>query len=154
MHEPRRHFLKVSGGLVALLAGAGFLRPQDGRAEEWNKAAFEGKSLEDVVKALGGVGATESEDISIVAPEIAENGAVVPVNIISKLPGTDAIAIVVEKNPNLLAAKFSIPKGTIPDVQTRIKMAQTSNVFALVRADGKFYYVAKEIKITLGGCGG
>lgn len=154
MHEPRRQFLKSSGGVVALLAAVGFLRAQDARAEEWNKAAFESKSLEDVVKALGGAGAVESADITIVAPEIAENGAVVPVNIISKVPGTDAIAIAVEKNPNLLAASFSIPKGTIPDVQTRIKMAQTCNVFALVRADGKFYYAAKEIKITLGGCGG
>jgi len=154
MHGTRRQFLRASGGTLALLAGCGFLRPQDLRAEEWNKAAFESKSLEDMIRALGGREPTESREIAIVAPEIAENGAVVPVNIVSRLPETEAIAIAVEKNPNMLAANFAIPNGTIADVQTRIKMAQTSNVYALVRAGGKYYYAAKEIKITLGGCGG
>ena len=73
---------------------------------------------------------------------------------IGKLDKTSSIALLVEKNPNVLAATFDIPQGTLPEVQTRVKMAQTSNVFALVKADGKFYYAAKEIKITLGGCGG
>ena len=107
---------------------------------------FESKSLEDVIKALGGREARESGEIAIVAAQIAENGAVVPVNSVSKLPGTEAIAIAVEKNPNMLAANFEIPKGTIADVQIRIKMAQTSNVTALVRAEGKYYYAAKEIE--------
>ncbi len=154
MYGARRQFLKASGGTLALLAACGFLRPQDLRAEDWNKAAFESKSLEDMIRALGGRDPAESGEIAIVAPEIAENGAVVPVNIVSKLPETEAIAIAVEKNPNMLAANFAIPKGTIADVQTRIKMAQTSNVYAFVRAGGRYYYAAKEIKITLGGCGG
>ena len=152
MHS-RRDFLKTSGGLVGLLVACGFMGAQ-AQAEEWNQVAFETKKLEDLVKVLGGTGAQESAEIAIVAPDIAENGAVVPIGVASKLGKTEAIAILVEKNPNVLAANFAIPEGTLPDVQTRVKMAQTSNVFALVKADGKFYYAAKEIKITLGGCGG
>jgi sulfur-oxidizing protein SoxY len=156
MEHARRNFLKAGGGLGLLtaLAAAGFLKPGEVRAEEWNKAAFETKKMEDLVKLLGGTGPAQSADIAIVAPDIAENGAVVPIAIASKLDKTQAIAILVEKNPNVLAAIFSIPDGTFADVQTRVKMAQTSNVFALVRAGGKFFYAAKEIKITLGGCGG
>jgi len=107
------------------------------------------------VKALGGASAaTESKEIVITSPDIAENGAVVPFTITSKIPKTESIALLVEKNPNTLAATFNIPEGTEPGVQTRVKMGQTSNVVALVKADGKFYYVGKEVKVTLGGCGG
>jgi sulfur-oxidizing protein SoxY len=154
MEKSGRQFLRSSGGLLGLLLAAGFLRPEEVAAEQWNKAAFETKKLEDLVKVLGGNAAQESAEVAIVAPDIAENGAVVPVGVVSKLDKTSAIAILVEKNPNVLAATFAIPQGTLPEVQTRVKMAQTSNVFALVKADGKFYYAAKEIKITLGGCGG
>lgn len=150
----RRDFLKAGGSVVTALLAAGFLDPSEVHAEEWNKAAFDSKKLEDVVKLLGGVTATDSGEVSIDAPDIAENGAVVPVNITSKLDKTRTIAILVEKNPNVLAAMFTIPEGTLPSVQTRVKMAQTCNVFALVKAGGRFVYAAKEIKITLGGCGG
>jgi sulfur-oxidizing protein SoxY len=149
MYPGRRKFVKQSGGLISLLLAAGFVR-----AEEWNKTAFEGKQLDDVIRGLGGNGAQESVDVVILCPEIAENGAVVPMQIISKLEKTESHAIVVEKNPNPLAANFIIPVGTLPDIQTRVKMAQTCKVYALVRADGKFFYSAKEIKITQGGCGG
>jgi sulfur-oxidizing protein SoxY len=152
MHT-RRDFLKTGGSLLGALFAAGFLGPE-ARAEDWNKAAFEAKKLEDLVKVLGGSGAKESAEVSIIAPDIAENGAVVPIGVSSKLGKTESIAILVEKNPNVLAANFSIPDGTLPEVQTRVKMAQTSNVFALVKADGQFYYATREIKITLGGCGG
>jgi sulfur-oxidizing protein SoxY len=152
--QSRREFLKASGGVVAALLAAGFLKPDEVWAQDWSKAAFESKNLEDLVKVLGGSGAAESADIAIVAPDIAENGAVVPIGVASKLDKTESIAILVEKNPNVLAAMFDLPEGTLPDVQTRVKMAQTSNVFALVKAGGKFHYAAKEIKITLGGCGG
>jgi sulfur-oxidizing protein SoxY len=154
MEQSRREFLTTTGGLLGLLLAAGFLRPQEVAAEEWNQAAFEIKKMDDLVKLLGGGAARESAEVTIVAPDIAENGAVVPVGVASKIDKTASIAILVEKNPNVLAATFAIPQGTLPEVQTRIKMAQTSNVFALVKADGKFYYAAKEIKITLGGCGG
>ena len=88
------------------------------------------------------------------APDIAENGAVVPVAVNSKLAKTQSIAVLVERNPNTLAAAFDIPPGTDPFISTRVKMAQTSNVVALVKADGKYYFASKEIKVTLGGCGG
>jgi len=149
MYPGRRKFVKQTGGLIGLLLAVGFVR-----AEEWNRIAFEGKQLDDVIRGLGGNGAQESAEVVILAPEIAENGAVVPMQIISKLNKTESIAIVVEKNPNPLAANFSIPDGTLPDIQTRVKMAQTCSVYALVRAGGKFFYSAKEIKITQGGCGG
>jgi len=153
MERRRRQFLKT-GGLLGLLLWAGLLGPEDVLAEEWNRAAFEGKQPDDVIRVLGGIGARESAEVVILAPEIAENGAVVPLEVISKLDNTQSIAIVVEKNPNPLAANFSIPDGTLPDIQTRVKMAQTCNVYALVKANGKFYFAVKEIKITQGGCGG
>ena len=96
----------------------------------------------------------ESKDIQINSPDIAENGAVVPFTISSKIPKTEQVALLVEKNPNALAASFNIPAGTEPWVNTRVKMGQTSNIIALVKADGKFYYTTKEVKVTLGGCGG
>ncbi len=153
----RRHVLKASGGttVMAMLVSAGLIKPGDVFAQEWNKNAFETKNLNDTVKALGGAAAAESKDISFVnAPDIAENGAVVPVGVQSKIPKTEMIAILVEKNPNSLAAMFTIPDGTEAVVSTRVKMGQTSNVHAVVKADGKFYFATKEIKVTLGGCGG
>ncbi len=154
MHHSRREFLQGSGGIVAALVTCGFLHSADVLALEWDKAAFDAKKLDDLIRILGGSGARQSAEISIIAPDIAENGAVVPLHVTSKLDKTQNIAFVIEKNPNLLAANFNIPEGTLPDIQTRVKMAQTSDVFALVKAQGKFYYASKEIKITLGGCGG
>jgi sulfur-oxidizing protein SoxY len=149
--------LKGSGGaaVMGLAMAAGLFRPGSAFAQAgWNKSAFETKSFNDTVKALGGASAAESKDIVITSPDIAENGAVVPFTISSKIPKTESVAILVEKNPNTLAASFAIPEGTEPWVNTRVKMGQTSNVIALVKADGKFYYASKEVKVTLGGCGG
>ena len=157
MDPARRQALRTGGGmsLLALVAAAGWLRPEEAAAQAWNKSAFDTKSVDDTVKALGGSAAVPSKDITFVAtPDIAENGAVVPVSIVSNVPNTQAIAILIEKNPNTLAAVFDIPAGTDPAISTRVKMAQTSNVYALVKADGKFHVAAKEIKVTLGGCGG
>ena len=153
MNQTRRDVVR-QGSIVALLMAAGLLRPGDVCAADWNPAAFEIKKLEDLVTLLGGEPATASDAIAINAPDIAENGAVVPITVSSAVPGTDAISILVEKNPNVLAAAFEIPAGTLPEINTRVKMAQTSNLFVLVRAAGKYFYAAKEIKITLGGCGG
>jgi sulfur-oxidizing protein SoxY len=152
----RRRTLKAGGsaGLLALLAAAGIVQPGESLAAEWNKAAFDLKNTQEALKALGASGPANSADIVIRAADIAENGAVVPVGVESKIPGTQSISILVDKNPNPLAATFDIPPGTDPSVTTRIKMGQTSDVFALVKADGKFYMVKKEIKVTLGGCGG
>ena len=154
--DARRRQLLQGGAILTLMAVAGLLKPARAWAE-WNKQAFEVKnSLNDAVKALGGGGAAQqSAEIAIKSPDIAENGAVVPFEITSRIPGTQNIALMVEKNPNILAANFSIPDGTEPWVNTRIKMGQTSNVFAVVKAaDGKFSYASKEVKVTLGGCGG
>ena len=157
MVKTRREVLKSGGGmtLLALLSAAGWLQPGDAAAQAWNKGAFEAKSLDETMKALGGSAPAQSKDIAFVAtPDIAENGAVVPIGITSRIPNTQSIAILVEKNPNMLAAVFDIPAGTDPSLSTRIKMGQSSNVYALVKADGKYYVASKEIKVTLGGCGG
>jgi len=141
--------------LLALVAAAGWLPSGAVRAQAWNKAAFDAHTLGDTMKALGGGEPTQSKDVAFFqTPEIAENGAVVPIGVSSSVPKTEAIAILIEKNPNMLAAVFDIPPGTEPTITTRVKMAQTSNVYALVRADGKYYVASKEIKVTLGGCGG
>jgi sulfur-oxidizing protein SoxY len=154
MSESRRDFVKLTG-VFGLLAAAGLLTTGEALAQQqaWNKAAFDTKSLADTYKVLGGTPA-ESADIAITAPDIAENGAVVPVAVASKIPNTQAVYILVEKNPNMLAAGFNIPQGTSADIATRIKMGQTSNVYAVVKADNKFYVASKEVKVTLGGCGG
>jgi sulfur-oxidizing protein SoxY len=153
MNSGRRRVLQGTS-VMGLAMVAGLFRAGRAWADEWNKTAFEVKSLNDTVKALGGASATESKDITMTSPDIAENGAVVPFTVASKLPKTESIALLVEKNPNILAANFFIPDGTDPWVNTRIKMGQTSNVIALVKADGKYYYTSKEVKVTLGGCGG
>ncbi len=151
----RRDFLKLTG-VFGALATIGVLSLEEALAQQaaWNKAAFETKSLNDTIKALGGAGVTQSADIAINAPDIAENGAVVPVGVASKIPNTQAVYILVEKNPNSLAAGFRIPAGTEPNVTTRIKMGQTSNVHAVIKAGDKFFIATKEVKVTLGGCGG
>ena len=152
----RRGILKAGGGtgVLALATAAGLLRPGEAFAQQWNKAAFETKSVADTLKALGSSGSTESAQIQIIAPDIAENGAVVPLTIESGIARTQTIAILIEKNPNTLSANFEIPEGTDPFVTTRVKMAETSNIYAVVRADGKYFHAVKEIKVTLGGCGG
>ncbi|ANJ74011.1 thiosulfate oxidation carrier protein SoxY [Ralstonia insidiosa] len=148
----RRDVLRA-GAMMALLVSAGLATPA--QAAEWNKAAFAIKGVNDVLKQLGG-GAVDKggAGIQLTAPDIAENGAVVPLVVTSTLPGTDLIAILVEKNPNTLAATFAIPAGTDPFVSTRVKMGETSMVYAAVRANGKWVLASKEVKVTLGGCGG
>jgi sulfur-oxidizing protein SoxY len=152
----RREALKAGGGasVLAFATATGLLRPGEAFAQQWNKAAFDTKSFAATLKALGASGSTESAQIQITAPDIAENGAVVPITIESAIAKTDTIAILIEKNPNTLSADFEIPEGTDPFITTRVKMAETSNIYAVVKADGKYYHAAKEIKVTLGGCGG
>ena len=140
---------------MTLLAAAGWLAPETAAAQAWNKNAFEAKTMDETMKAFGGGAPAQSKDIAFLStPDIAENGAVVPIGVTSSIPKTESIAILVEKNPNMLAASFDIPAGTDPSVSTRVKMGQSSNVYALVKADGKYYVASKEIKVTLGGCGG
>jgi len=157
MNRRRRQVLKSGSGvtLLALVAAAGWLKPGDASAQSWNKAAFDTKSMADTMKALGGGEPAQSKDIVFFqTPDIAENGAVVPVGIISNIPQTESIAVLIEKNPNMLAAVFDIPAGTEPSISTRVKMGQSSNIYALVKADGKYFVAAKDVKVTIGGCGG
>jgi sulfur-oxidizing protein SoxY len=152
MNQQRRDALRISTVLSLALA-AGLFKASDACAEDWNKAAFGARNLDDTVKALGGTAAPLSNEIFIEVPDIAENGARVPVKVSSMLPNVQQIAILVEKNPSALAANFTIPAGTEGWISTCIKMAQTSNVHALVKADGKWVLATKEVKVTLGGCG-
>lgn len=152
----RREMLKHSATVATLLVGTGLL-PSLARAAApaYNQTAFDAKSLADVVKALGGAAPTQSSDVVLQGPDIAENGAVVPVGASTTLSGVKRLAILVEKNPSALSAVFDLGDGMEPAVATRVKMGQSSNVYAVaMMADGRVLYAQKEIKVTLGGCGG
>ena len=151
--QTRREMMTRAGAVAALLAGAGVLPAQAQTA--YNKAAFEGKSIDEVIKGLGLAKPVESKDITLIAPDIAENGAVVPIGASTTLPGVKRIAFLVEKNPTTLAGVFDFTDAVETSVKTRIKMGQTSNVLAVaIMGDGKVLYAQKEVKVTLGGCGG
>jgi sulfur-oxidizing protein SoxY len=153
----RREFLASGSSATALaLAAASGLTPAHAQnAPGWNKAAFDTKSLADAAKALGATSApVESKELVLQAPEIAENGAVVRVSAQSNIANTSQISFVVDKNPYALAASFDVPAGTDANFSTNIKMGQSSNVYALAKAGDKFFYAVKEVKVTLGGCGG
>ena len=151
--QNRRQMLQRSAAVAGALAGLGLL-PQAAQAA-WNSAAFEAKNMADLVKALGVSAPSESKDVTITGPDIAENGAVVPVGCSSSLAGVKRLMILVEKNPNMLAALFDVSDSVEANFNTRVKMGQSSNVMAVaVTADNKVLFSQKEIKVTLGGCGG
>jgi len=151
--QNRREMMRRSAAVAALLAGAGVLPARAQSA--YNRAAFEGKSVDEVIKGLGIAKPVESKDIAFTAPDIAENGAVVPIAASTTLPGVQRIAFLVEKNPTTLAGVFDFTDAVETSVKTRIKMGQTSNVLAVaITGDGKVFYAQKEVKVTLGGCGG
>jgi sulfur-oxidizing protein SoxY len=157
INQGRRTALKTgsAGAVMSLFVSAGLVPAAHAQAQAWNAAAFSAKGMDATVKALGGASPAATKDMSWGStPEIAENGAVVPVTVVSNLPKTESIAILVEKNPNTLSAVFNIPPGTDANVGTRLKLGETSNVYALIKADGKYYVAQREIKVTLGGCGG
>ena len=154
MHQTRRTFMKT-GGAAALLAVLGAALVKPGRAlAAWNKGAFEAKSALDAMRALGVANAEDSKAIDIRAPEIAENGAVVPIDITSNIPGTTAIAVFIEKNPFPYTGSFDFSQGAVPYVHLRVKIGESSPVRVVVAAGGKHYTAAKEVKVTIGGCGG
>lgn len=148
----RRGVLKAAGALAVLATG--LLRPIAALAATWNKDAFGSKSSAEALKSLGTPGTEASSAIVIEAPQIAENGAVVPIEITSNIPGTTAIAVLVEKNPYPLVAKFDFMEGALPFVKINAKMGETSDVRVIATAGGKHYQATKEIKVTIGGCGG
>jgi sulfur-oxidizing protein SoxY len=140
----------VGLGKIAFGAAPAFAAANDKYPEE----AFKQKSSDDAIKLLYGKSAEKSDKIKLDAPEIAENGAVVPISVTSTLSDVTAIAFLVAENPNALVAAYKIPAGTMPSVANRIKMARTSNVIVVVEAGGKLYSTSKEVKVTVGGCGG
>ncbi len=151
MNTTRRSLLKSASALGILLA-AGVITSQEALAADV-RAGFDAKNLSDALAVLGGT-AVDSKDIMITTPDIAENGAVVPVTVDTSLANVSEIFIFVEKNPNPLAAVFMIPADTETRVQTRLKMGQSTNVLVVVKAGGKLFSASKETKVTLGGCGG
>lgn len=155
MNVLRRNVLKGATGAsaVAVAVAAGLLKPTQVLAA-YNKAAFDAKNVGDAMKGMGVTSPADSKDIVVKAPDIAENGAVVPVEVTSSIPGTTGIAILAEKNVTPLIAEFQFSGGTQGYISTRIKMASTALVRAIVTAGGKQYTAAKEVKVTIGGCGG
>jgi sulfur-oxidizing protein SoxY len=151
MHT-RRESLKHSAIVAGLLASAGMF---PGYAMAYNKGAFDAKTVADAVKSFGGGAPVESKDVTITGPDIAENGAVVPIGAATTLAGVKHMLILVEKNPSALIAKFDVTDAVEPNFSTRAKMGQSSDVYAVVITnDGKALFAKKEVKVTLGGCGG
>ncbi|MFO1218379.1 MAG: thiosulfate oxidation carrier protein SoxY [Burkholderiaceae bacterium] len=152
MHT-RREWLGHGAAVAALLASAGLL-PGPAQAA-WAQAAFDAKSLADAVKALGGAAPAESKDVTLTGPDIAENGAVVPLACACALPGVKRMLLLVEKNPAALSAIFDVSDAVEANFSTRVKMGQSSNVYAVaMMGDGKVLFSQKDVKVTLGGCGG
>ena len=156
MNNKRRSFMKSSAaaGAFGIAVSAGLITPRAVLAA-WPKAAFEATEVNAAVQgSLGSSAMTDSSDITLKAPEIAENGAVVPITVTSKIAGTESISILIPKNPTPLTATFKMGSGAEGFVSTRVKMSKTSDVLVVVKAGGKLYSTKKEVKVTIGGCGG
>lgn len=156
MNPLRRTLLKSAGatGAVGALLAAGLLQPTRVLAADWSRQAFSATNFKESLKAWGAESSSETRDITINAAEISENGAQVPIEIISHVAGTQSIAVFVEKNPMPLAASFSFSNGALAQVRVQLKMAESSRVRVTARtADGKTYHASREIKVILGGCG-
>jgi sulfur-oxidizing protein SoxY len=148
----RRETLKQSVVVAGILASAGF--PQFAQAAV-NKAAFEAKTVQEAARAAGAKSMAESKDVTIIGPDIAENGAVVPLGASTTLTGVKHLLIMVEKNPSALVAMFNVTDAVEANFSTRAKMGQSSDVYAVaIMNDGKALWAKKEVKVTLGGCGG
>lgn len=153
MHT-RREILSRSAQVAGMLAALGML-PALAQATPYVTAAFDAKTMSELMKALGASAPVESKEVTITGPDIAENGAVVPVGASTALPGVKRMLLLVEKNPAMLSAMFDVTDAVEANFSTRVKMGQSSNVFAVaMMADGRVLYAAKEVKVTLGGCGG
>ncbi len=149
----RRDVLGHSGKVAGLMAAAGLL-PQLAHAA-FEAKAFEAKTMAELMTALGGSTPTQSADVTVTGPDIAENGAVVPLGASTALPGVKRLLLLVEKNPAMLTAMFDVTPAIEANVATRVKMGQSSNVYAVAMMnDGKVLFAQKEVKVTLGGCGG
>ena len=156
MSMKRRVFLKgsLAAGATGVAVGAGLLTPQAVLAA-WPEAAFKAKSVDDAINgAMGSAATSASDKIKIKAPDIAENGAVVPVTVVAGIDGAESVAILAEMNGTPMVATFALGAGALADVSTRIKMGKTGDVIAVVKAGGKLHAARKSVKVTIGGCGG
>jgi len=150
----RRDVIKHGALVAALLAGAGWL-PRVAGAEALPHGAFDAKTLDELYKSLGIAKPIESNLVTLVAPEIAENGAVVRMGLSTTAPNVKKLLLLIEKNPNVLSAAFDVSASVEPSFQVNVKMGQTSNVYAVaLTTDNKVLFAQKEVKVTLGGCGG
>jgi sulfur-oxidizing protein SoxY len=154
--QTRREVLSHSAKVAAMLASVGLMPGlANAQASGYNTAAFEAKNMADLMKALGGNAPTESKDVTVSGPDIAENGAVVPIGASTALPGVKRLLLLVEKNPAMLTSMFDVTDAIEANVSTRVKMGQSSDVYAVAMMnDGKVLFAKKEVKVTLGGCGG
>jgi sulfur-oxidizing protein SoxY len=153
----RRLVLRGAGSVALTGLGVIAISPPAALAaanDKYPEDAFKQKNDKEAIRLLYGRTAEPSDKIKLDAPEIAENGAVVPISVSTSLADVTSIAFVVPENPNVLAAYYKIPQGTLPNVANRLKMAKTSNVTVLVEAGGKLFSATKEVKVTVGGCGG
>ncbi len=153
MSMKRRTFLKGSMAAVGVAATAGLLTPRAVLAN-WPKAAFDATDADGAIAGAGVSGATHSDDITVKAPDIAENGAVVPITVTSKISGTESITLIAANNGTPMGAQFIMGKSTQGYASVRLKMGKTSDVIAVVKAGGKTYMNKKQVKVTIGGCGG
>lgn len=153
MKATRREVVKITGALGTLVSLGVVTAQQAQAAVPEARAGFVAKDLAGALQAVGGKGAA-SDKVKVSAPDIAENGAVVPVGAVSDLANTTDMWVLVEKNPSPLAAAFSVPAGTVANIDLRVKMGQTSDIYVVVKAAGQLHYAKKETKVTLGGCGG
>ncbi len=155
MNRLRRHLLRavLTGSAMSAALAAGLLAPLRALAGEWAQAAFDATDVDAAMSKAGIVNPAPSDGIVIKAPEIAENGAQVPIEVQSTISGTRVIYILVDKNPQPMAGSFELLSGAEPFISTRIKMGETSNLRVVVEAGGKYFMAAREIKVTIGGCG-
>jgi len=154
-HSLTRRLILQGAGSVALIGLGLSATPAFAAAnDKYPEDAFKQKTGADAIKALYGKTAEASDKVKLDAPEIAENGAVVPIAVATTLANVTSISFFVSENPNALAASYVIPEGTTPAVANRLKMAKTCNVIAIVESGGKLYSATKEVKVTVGGCGG
>lgn len=156
-HPTRRLILQGAASVALLGLGNLLFDAAPARAaanDKYPEEAFKQKNEADAIKALYGKTAEPSDKVKLDAPEIAENGGVVPISVTTSLEKVTSISFFVAENPNALAASYKIPDGTIPAVANRLKMAKTTRLTAVVEADGKLYSATKEVKVTVGGCGG
>lgn len=148
MHRTRRNIITFIGAIAGLA-----LTPLKLLAAQWNARAFDETRFPDSLKSVGAVDLIESDQIQLKAPEIAENGAIVPIQVISKVPNTEKVFVFAEKNPQPLVASFTFVENVEPFFATRIKMGESAKIHVVVRADGRHYTTSRDVKVTIGGCG-